>query len=161
MLSRNRRPRPILAMLLIHILFMCIPFISATPTISPSQLSSALDFSDSAEITLSQSRHGNSTIERKQMSEGSSCDDSEGQWNCLTDRWQRCAAGKWSAVVDCAPGTICTPSGLTDDLSVQFENGAAGPSTSDGTRRFEVGVECWIFISFLGGVNVVHPLIFG
>lgn len=40
--------------------------------------------------------------------------------------------------MDCAQGTICSPSGLTYDFAVQFANGAAGgpgPSTSDGAPK--------------------------
>ncbi|KAI1465771.1 uncharacterized protein F4812DRAFT_437519 [Daldinia caldariorum] len=158
MLLRNEQPKPFIAILFLHILFLLAPFISASPITSPLQLPPASDFPEGAEITRSRSSHGNATIERRQMSEGSSCDDSEGQWNCLTNRWQRCAAGQWSAVMDCAAGTICTPSGLTTDFFVQFENGAAGPSTSDGTRRFEPGVMRWVFVSVLGGISVVHAL---
>ncbi|XXG94484.1 hypothetical protein Hte_000741 [Hypoxylon texense] len=82
--------------------------------------------------------NGNVALEKRQMSEGSSCEGSEGQWNCLTDQWQRCAAGRWSVVMDCAEGTICSPSGLTYDFAVQFANGAAGgpgPATSDGAPK--------------------------
>ncbi|KAI2776045.1 hypothetical protein F4815DRAFT_485718 [Daldinia loculata] len=103
--------------------------------------------------------YGNATIEKRQMSEGSSCEGSEGQWNCLTNQWQRCAAGQWSVVMDCAAGTICTPAGLTNDFFVQFANGAAGPSTSDGTRGSETRVMHWELIVVLGGIGVMNTLV--
>ncbi|RFU73480.1 hypothetical protein TARUN_8765 [Trichoderma arundinaceum] len=45
----------------------------------------------------------------------------EGQWNCMTTSWQRCASGTWSAVIPCAVGTICQPSGLTDYITIEHE----------------------------------------
>ncbi|KAI1660024.1 hypothetical protein F4813DRAFT_350710 [Daldinia decipiens] len=93
------------------------------------------------------------------MSEGSSCEGSEGQWNCLTNQWQRCAAGQWSVVMDCAAGTICTPAGLTNDFFVQFANGAAGPSTSDSTRVSETRVMHSGLIVVLGGISLMNTLV--
>lgn len=40
-----------------------------------------------------------------QMTVGSAC--SEGEWNCMTTSFQRCASGQWSVVMDTADGTIC------------------------------------------------------
>ncbi|KAL7912043.1 hypothetical protein GGI35DRAFT_468410 [Trichoderma velutinum] len=51
----------------------------------------------------------------------------EGQWNCMTTSWQRCASGMWSSVIPCAAGTICQPSGLTDFITIEHE-----PSASAG-----------------------------
>ncbi|KAL7789382.1 hypothetical protein V8C37DRAFT_386375 [Trichoderma ceciliae] len=45
----------------------------------------------------------------------------EGQWNCMTTSWQRCASGMWSAIVPCATGTICQPPGLTEYISIEHE----------------------------------------
>ncbi|PHH86960.1 hypothetical protein CDD83_9490 [Cordyceps sp. RAO-2017] len=67
---------------------------------------------------------------RRAETEGAACSP-EGQWNCMTDSWQRCAAGRWSSVVKCAPGTICTPSGLIADLGVEHGGGGA-PGGNDG-----------------------------
>ncbi|OTA69365.1 hypothetical protein K449DRAFT_384296 [Hypoxylon sp. EC38] len=96
-------------------------------------------------------------IEKRQMTAGTSC-DSEGQWNCLTNQWQRCASGQWSAVMDCAAGTICTPSGLTNDFFVSFANGAAGgsaPATSGGTRRHGTNNTQRMFLAALGGMSCI------
>ncbi|KAK7924889.1 hypothetical protein PG985_006943 [Apiospora marii] len=57
-------------------------------------------------------------LAKREMDVGSSCSE-EGQWNCMGDSWQRCAAGRWSGVVKSAPGTSCTPNGLTDDLDAE------------------------------------------
>lgn len=67
---------------------------------------------------------------------GSAC-DSEGQWNCMTSSWQRCASGQWSEEIQCAAGTRCTPSGKADTFAVEYDengngNGTSGSST--GTR---------------------------
>ncbi|OIW31669.1 hypothetical protein CONLIGDRAFT_234714 [Coniochaeta ligniaria NRRL 30616] len=68
-------------------------------------------------------------VPRDQQTPGSSCPGSEGQWNCMTNSWQRCAAGRWSVVMQCAAGTACTPAGLTYDFKVQF----SGQGTSSGS----------------------------
>ncbi|KAL6873132.1 hypothetical protein J3F83DRAFT_732175 [Trichoderma novae-zelandiae] len=56
----------------------------------------------------------------------------EGQWNCMTTSWQRCASGTWSSVVACAPGTICQPFGLTDYITIEH-----GPDSSEGEAHQE------------------------
>ncbi|KAL7960939.1 hypothetical protein V8C34DRAFT_44389 [Trichoderma compactum] len=67
----------------------------------------------------------------------------EGQWNCMTTSWQRCASGMWSAVIPCAAGTICQPVGLTDFISIEYDpsaiaghgdNGHASDGKADGGR---------------------------
>lgn len=60
---------------------------------------------------------------------GSSC-SSEGQWNCMGTSWQRCAAGQWSVVMQCAENTQCTPSGLSYDFAVEYKGGGNGAATS-------------------------------
>ncbi|KAI6348593.1 hypothetical protein MCOR25_010780 [Pyricularia grisea] len=70
--------------------------------------------------------------QQRQQSVGSTCDGSEGQWNCMTTSWQRCAAGRWSVVVDTADGTTCHPDGLTWDFAVQDRRGQGG---GDGGGR--------------------------
>lgn len=42
-----------------------------------------------------------------EMPVGSPCYASEGEWNCLTTSFQRCASGQWSDITDTADGTIC------------------------------------------------------
>ncbi|KAM3498717.1 hypothetical protein MY10362_007981 [Beauveria mimosiformis] len=75
---------------------------------------------------------------RQQQSAGSSCSD-EGQWNCMTSSWQRCAAGRWSVVMQCARGTTCRPAGLAREMSIQHDgsvssNGGPPTTTSRGAR---------------------------
>ncbi|KAI3323404.1 hypothetical protein HD806DRAFT_84997 [Xylariaceae sp. AK1471] len=82
-------------------------------------------------ITRENSKH---LERRQQMSVGSSCTGSEGQWNCMTNSFQRCGSGLWSAAQQCAAGTQCSPSGLTYEFHVDFANGylGAAPPTSGG-----------------------------
>ncbi|KAI0910550.1 hypothetical protein F4823DRAFT_561729 [Ustulina deusta] len=78
---------------------------------------------------------GSHTFHRRQeMSVGSSCDGSEGQWNCMTSSFQRCGSGQWSEVQQCALGTQCSPAGLTYEFHVDFAGylGAAPPPTTSG-----------------------------
>ncbi|KAI0117148.1 hypothetical protein F4814DRAFT_415387 [Daldinia grandis] len=163
--SRERYFKPIMIILLTEMLHLLTPLVLASLLASASSTrppSSIPDFTNQPEIRNSGSRYSSVTIEKRQMSEGSSCEGSEGQWNCLTNRWQRCAAGQWSVVMDCAAGTICTPAGLTDDFFVQFANGAAGPSTSDGTRGSETDrVMRWGLVVVVGGMSVMNTLVSG
>jgi hypothetical protein len=73
-------------------------------------------------------------VRRQALSEGSSCAGSEGQWNCMTNSFQRCGSGQWSAVQQCALGTRCTPAGHTYEFHVDFTDGYLGaappPKTS-------------------------------
>ncbi|KAI0018344.1 hypothetical protein F4780DRAFT_751709 [Xylariomycetidae sp. FL0641] len=91
-------------------------------------------------------------IARREMSAGSPCAGAEGQWNCMTDRFQRCASGQWSVPMQCAAGTRCAPSGLTYDLQVQAvaaaaagdggaatNGGGAGGAPTSGTPPVEAG----------------------
>lgn len=51
----------------------------------------------------------------------------------MTNSFQRCASGQWSAVMNCAAGTICTPSGLTVEFRVQHDgtvDGSGGRSAA-------------------------------
>ncbi|OTA99556.1 hypothetical protein M426DRAFT_325026 [Hypoxylon sp. CI-4A] len=100
-------------------------------------------------------------LEKRQMSAGSSCSGSEGQWNCLTNQWQRCAAGQWSEVMDCAAGTMCTPSGLTYDFAVQFANGAAGggAATSDAAIGSRNLITDRMSLAILGEMGLVIALL--
>ncbi|KAI1394161.1 uncharacterized protein F4822DRAFT_39087 [Hypoxylon trugodes] len=98
--------------------------------------------------------------EKRQMSQGTSCAGSEGQWNCLTTQWQRCASGQWSSVMDCAAGTMCTPSGLTYDFAVQFANGAAG-SNPPATSGAQLGVQVtyWTIFIALGVAGAISSIV--
>lgn len=108
----------------------------------------------------------NPRIERRQeISVGSSCAGAEGQWNCMTNSFQRCGSGQWSEVQQCALGTKCSPSGLTYQFHVDFADGylgAAPPpppppppqSTSGGTRIGDELVGRWL-LSGLGLLTVM------
>ncbi|KAL6800236.1 hypothetical protein J3E68DRAFT_397730 [Trichoderma sp. SZMC 28012] len=73
----------------------------------------------------------------------------EGQWNCMTNSWQRCASGMWSAVIPCAAGTICQPFGLTDFITIEHDpsaitgfgdNGHASDGGRDKSGKKSVGI---------------------
>ncbi|KAI1259264.1 hypothetical protein F5Y18DRAFT_410253 [Xylariaceae sp. FL1019] len=95
-----------------------------------------------------------STILRREMTPYSSCSGSEGQWNCMTDSFQRCGSGQWSVTQQCAAGTQCSPSGLTYEFHVDFANGynGAAPPTSSAppaagtgaTERAAAGLSWWL-----------------
>ncbi|KAK8056963.1 hypothetical protein PG993_002190 [Apiospora rasikravindrae] len=81
--------------------------------------------------TLSQTAF--SELAKRDYDPGSDCSQ-EGQWNCMGDSWQRCAAGHWSSVVKCAPGTHCTPNGLSDDMDVEnTTDSSSSDSSSDSS----------------------------
>ncbi|KAI0136096.1 hypothetical protein F4776DRAFT_121660 [Hypoxylon sp. NC0597] len=144
---------------LLALLLVLLPCILASPT-SPFPPASTSDVTGQPGANNGANMNETAAIEKRQMSVGTSC-DSEGQWNCLTNQWQRCASGQWSAVMDCAAGTICTPSGLTNDFFVSFANGAAGgpaPATSGSTRRREAKNTHRMFLAVLGGVSTIFSL---
>ena len=65
------------------------------------------------------------------MPPGSACPDGDnGEWNCLSTCWQRCAAGLWSDTMALAPGTQCIPLGLSFDLQIVHASAPALTSTS-------------------------------
>ena len=73
---------------------------------------------------------------RRSQPEGAECSP-EGQWNCMPDSWQRCASGRWSVVMDLAEGTVCTPQGLVDDVTIEHDgsvNGNGGGNSGGGDR---------------------------
>ncbi|KAI0378800.1 hypothetical protein F5Y04DRAFT_261065 [Hypomontagnella monticulosa] len=151
----------IIKVILMAILLVLLPVALASPSLSPPSsslagLSSRLEI-ESIKNTINS--HESTVIEKRQMSAGSSCDGSEGQWNCLTNQWQRCASGQWSVVMDCAAGTMCTPSGLTYDFAVQFANGAAGgPATSGSSSGAGTDSIRWILLAVLGGVGIINAM---
>lgn len=89
---------------------------------------------------------------RSQQAPGSACAGSEGQWNCMTTSWQRCAAGEWSAVMQCAAGTECAPAGLTYDFTVQATDAGQGSSSDAGSSSsgqsggWQMGWPWWILV---------------
>ncbi|KAF2965140.1 hypothetical protein GQX73_g8420 [Xylaria multiplex] len=92
-------------------------------------------------VTTIVEKPGVSRRQAMSMSAGSSCDGSEGQWNCMTSSFQRCGSGQWSEVQQCALGTHCSPSGLTYQFHVDFADGYLGaapqppPTTSRAPPR--------------------------
>ncbi|KAH6676909.1 hypothetical protein F5X68DRAFT_213592 [Plectosphaerella plurivora] len=90
---------------------------------------------------------------RREQSEGSACPDSEGQWNCMRTRWQRCASGHWSVVMDMSEGTVCEPSGLTYEFNVDHGNSG---STSDAAPS--AGTPSQARGAFGSGVRGLTPL---
>jgi hypothetical protein len=82
----------------------------------------------------------------------SACSGSEGQWNCMTNSWQRCASGQWSVVMNCAAGTICQPAGLTYDFHV-VATGASGntgsSSSSISASKSRRTVLLWVIVATL------------
>ncbi|GAW20668.1 hypothetical protein ANO14919_101760 [Xylariales sp. No.14919] len=84
----------------------------------------------STRITAIDGKHN--LTRRQEMSAGSSCDGSEGQWNCMTSSFQRCGSGQWSEVQQCALGTKCSPSGLTYEFHVDFADGYLGAAPTSG-----------------------------
>jgi hypothetical protein len=75
---------------------------------------------------------------RRDEDVGSSC-DSEGQWNCMTDSWQRCASGEWSSVIQCADRTKCEPSGHTMEFRIEWNNGSDSDSGSNSSDAPSLG----------------------
>lgn len=74
----------------------------------------------------------NAGLHRRAEAAGSGCSP-EGQWNCMTTSWQRCASGVWSVEMQMAAGTRCAPSGFTEDFRTEHDgtvNGGGG--TGDG-----------------------------
>lgn len=55
-----------------------------------------------------------------EMKVGSPCYGLEGEWNCMTTTFQRCASGQWSVVMGTAYGTVCEPVGFTYDFQPAF-----------------------------------------
>ncbi|EFQ32449.1 hypothetical protein CGRA01v4_05875 [Colletotrichum graminicola] len=86
------------------------------------------------------------------------CAGHEGQWNCLSDRFQHCADGQWSAVLSCSgagsasavdtgsdPVSLCSPLGKTDIVDFEGECSAAwgwGGSGGGGGGWGGGGVSC-------------------
>ncbi|KZL75603.1 hypothetical protein CT0861_06990 [Colletotrichum tofieldiae] len=112
-----------------------------------------------------------------------SCVGYEGQWNCLSDKFQHCAGGQWSAVLSCSNGgsgyvdeaeSLCSPLGRTDLVEFEGECNAAwgwggggggggwsggGGTSCSGNRCFygageRLGVERWVYASVVGAVLV-------
>ncbi|KAL2758906.1 hypothetical protein ACRALDRAFT_2058149 [Sodiomyces alcalophilus JCM 7366] len=112
------------------ILVFSLPLCLATQTPQPEHVRTrpdTLSTSSKHEHRLEQSTH----LTRRHHAEGAPCPDEEGQWNCLTTGWQRCAAGHWSPVMDMAEGSACEPSGLTYDIQVLHDGDSGAGETGD------------------------------
>ncbi|CEJ93148.1 hypothetical protein VHEMI08759 [[Torrubiella] hemipterigena] len=69
----------------------------------------------------------------------------EGQWNCMTRSFQRCASGLWSREQPTAKGMICAPAGYTMDVRLEHDGsvnngggvhgGPVNPPPRTGTNR--------------------------
>ncbi|KAI2633638.1 hypothetical protein GGS26DRAFT_54785 [Hypomontagnella submonticulosa] len=155
-MHHRRRRFGFIKVIFMAILLAWLPEALASSSTPPS---SPVDSLNRPEVDNPNNNHEHTIIEKRQMSAGSSCEGSEGQWNCLTNQWQRCASGQWSVVMDCAAGTMCTPSGLTYDFAVQFANGAAGgAATSASSAGPGTGSVYWILFGILGGVGVINAM---
>jgi hypothetical protein len=77
-------------------------------------------------------------VVRRDEPVGGSCSP-EGQWNCMPETWQRCAAGRWSEAMHLADGTRCTPQGLTEEVDIEHDGsvdgGAGGGSRGQSGGR--------------------------
>ena len=84
------------------------------------------------------------SIARRAEAAGSGCSP-EGQWNCMTTTWQRCASGVWSVEMQMSAGTRCSPSGFTEDFRIEHDgtvngeggtgDGGGGGGAGNGPRR--------------------------
>ncbi|XP_044724733.1 uncharacterized protein HRG_02629 [Hirsutella rhossiliensis] len=105
----------------------------------------------------------NKDLARRAEAEGSSCSP-EGQWNCITNTWQRCAGGRWSVVMDSAAGTVCRPAGQTSDFRIEHDGnaggsaggGAGGAGTTSGASRGSVGVGAFVAVALLSWTVLLH-----
>lgn len=61
----------------------------------------------------------------------------EGQWNCMTHSFQRCASGLWSVEQAMSAGTKCSPAGYTDMIAIEYDysNGGQGGWESSGAEN--------------------------
>lgn len=74
------------------------------------------------------------TLARRAEEAGSGC-STEGQWHCMTNSFQRCAAGHWSVEMAMSEGTKCTPAGYTDDYNFQIERDGDDDDDDDEGRQ--------------------------
>ncbi|KXH50727.1 hypothetical protein CSIM01_01576 [Colletotrichum simmondsii] len=103
-----------------------------------------------------------------------SCDASEGQYNCLSDSFQYCLNGTWSTVTACTENSektaesssLCSPIGRTDtidfngecEISAAWGWGNGGGGWGGGRGYYGAGdrveVSRWVW-SFVGMVFVL------
>jgi hypothetical protein len=121
--ASGQRRRPI-GLSLLLVLLMSITQASALSVVIPMSRSLSIPGNITSEISLSAE------------SAGAGC-STEGQWNCMTTSWQRCASGKWSVIMQMSAGTICTPSGFTTDFRIQASDNRGGTSSASGGLRVQ------------------------
>ena len=64
--------------------------------------------------------------------------------------------------MDCAMGTVCTPSGLTDDFRIEHDgsvNGRGGGGTSGGTQGVSRGPRGSVNLLLLSSLGVAWTII--
>ncbi|CAM1506793.1 Fc.00g064340.m01.CDS01 [Cosmosporella sp. VM-42] len=137
-----------------------MPLVDLLPPSSAARLATIFLFSTLILQVLATSTTPNKSLFNRAETAGSSC-DSEGQWNCMTNSFQRCASGQWSAEMNCAEGTVCSPSGKTDVFKVDYKDGQNGnQAPSDGgsslgikgslnRRVVEVVVGLWVVLGLV------------
>jgi hypothetical protein len=148
--------------LIVSLLLLCILLAPSAAAEPPSPSSTTMTTSiDSAEdeggvrqIDASGIPGVHGLLSRDQQAPGSSCPGSEGQWNCMTTSWQRCAAGKWSVVMQCAAGTACVPAGLTYDFKVQFAGQGQGTGSRSSALRVTHRWLIWPLIAPVAAIAV-------
>lgn len=128
-LPHSTHPTPLLVTLLLVLVLAQPVTPGATTTATRAAGQPALTSRRNNDGTLSPS------ILLPRADPGSGCDGSEGQWNCMTHSFQRCAAGLWSEVMQCADGTECSPAGLTYDFLVDFTGSGGGGGSSGAPGR--------------------------
>ncbi|KAL1879853.1 hypothetical protein Daus18300_001692 [Diaporthe australafricana] len=107
-------------------LFTILLFVIAVVTSSGLPATSAAASPSSPHATFLDQNDSNTTnptfltFHENEVQVGSSCYGLEGEWNCMTTTFQRCASGQWSVVMDTAYGTVCEPAGFTYDFQPAF-----------------------------------------
>jgi hypothetical protein len=78
------------------------------------------------------------TLSARAEAAGSEC-PTEGQWNCMTTSWQRCASGVWSLEMAMAQGTRCSPAGFTDDFHIEHDGSSNGNGGNGASQALKSG----------------------
>ncbi|GJC92601.1 hypothetical protein ColKHC_01427 [Colletotrichum higginsianum] len=159
--------------LLSTVLLFTSAFLVDSTSASPSPATAPLDEA-TANTTLQDLSH-------LYLAPEASCAGHEGQWNCLSDRFQHCADGQWSAVLSCSGGSgdqaaaaasLCSPLGRTDLVDFEGECSAAwgwgggggsggwgggGGTSCNGNRCYygageRLDVERWVYVAVVGAI---------
>ncbi|WYZ35109.1 hypothetical protein EsH8_I_001385 [Colletotrichum jinshuiense] len=134
------RRRGVLATILLTFLALLLNGASAAPSPSPD---SVAPLDEAATNTTLQD------LSHLYIDVDASCVGYEGQWNCLSNKFQHCSGGKWTEAVSCTGNsgsasntaeTLCTPLGRTDlvefmgECSAAWGWGNSGGGSGWGTR---------------------------